>query len=124
MKFLCLGYLDEAAWNALPKADQEAIVAECFAYDDVLRKRGHFAAGEALDRARAATLRHRNGKVVVTDGPFAETKEQLGGLLVLEADDFDHAVELMKRHPGVRLGPFDIRPIDEAFTARANASGP
>jgi hypothetical protein len=62
----------------------------------------------------AKTLRWKGGKVVVTDGPFAETKEQLGGLLVLAADDMDHAVELMSKHPGVRLGgPFEIRPIEE-----------
>ena len=115
MKFLCLGYLDENRWDAMGKGEQDAMMRECFAYDDVLRQDGHFVAGEALQSVRAAkTLRWKGGKVVVTDGPFAETKEQLGGLLVLAADDMDHAVELMSKHPGVRLGgPFEIRPIEE-----------
>ena len=83
----------------------------CFAYDDVLRKNGHFIGGEGLQGARTAmTLRSRGGKVLVTDGPYAETKEQLGGILMLEARDMDHAIELMSKHPGVRGGPFEIRP--------------
>jgi hypothetical protein len=91
------------------------MMQECFAYDDVLRRNGHFVAGEALQSVRSArTLQWKGGKVMVTDGPFAETREQLGGLLVLEAKDMDHAVELMSKHPGVRLGgPFEIRPTEE-----------
>ena len=88
-----------------------AMIDECFAYDDVLRKNGHFAGGEALESAqRAATLRYAKGKVIVTDGPYAETKEQLGGFLILEADDLSHAIRLMSQHPGVKAGPFEIRP--------------
>jgi hypothetical protein len=115
VKFLCLGYLDENRWDSMEKSEQDAMMRECFAYDDVLRKNGHFVAGEALQSVRAAkTVRWKGDKVVVTDGPFAETKEQLGGLLVLAADDMDQAVELMSKHPGVRLGgPFEIRPIEE-----------
>jgi len=91
--------------------ERNAFVDGCFAYDDVLRKNGHFAGGEALQSARnAATLRFRNGKVMVTDGPYAETKEQLGGILILEANDLNHAIQLMSKHPGVRAGPFEIRP--------------
>lgn len=115
MKFLCLGYMDENRWATMSKSEQDATMQECFAYDDVLRKNGHFVGGEALQSVRAAkTLRWEEGKVLVTDGPFAETREQLGGLLMLEAKDMGHAVELMSRHPGVRLGgPFEIRPIEE-----------
>ena len=115
MKFVCLGYLDENRWDAIPKNEQDAMMRECFAYDDLLRKHGHFVAGEALQSARTArTLRWKGGKVLVTDGPFAETREQLGGLLVLEANDMDHALELMSKHPGVRLGgPFEIRAVEE-----------
>ncbi|MGH9883641.1 MAG: YciI family protein, partial [Pyrinomonadaceae bacterium] len=92
---------------------------ECFAYDDVLRKNGHFVGGEALQSARTATtLRYQNGKVLITDGPFAETKEQLGGILVLEAKDMNHAIQLMSQHPGVRLGgPFEIRAAHEVINA-------
>jgi hypothetical protein len=95
---------------------------ECFAYDDVLRKGGHFAGGEALQSAQsAATLRSQGGKVIVTDGPYAETKEQLGGILVLEAKDLKHAIELMSKHPGVKNGPFEIRPVAD-LTAMVRAS--
>lgn len=84
---------------------------DCFTYDDELRAKGHFQQGIALQAPEnAKTLRYRNGKVVVTDGPFTETKEQLGGILVLEARDLDHAVELISKHPGVAFGPWEIRP--------------
>lgn len=111
MKFICLGYLDDKRWEDLPDSDRNAMMDECFTYDDVLRENGHFAGGEALQGAGTAkTLRWRNGKVSVTDGPFAETKEVLGGILILEAESLDQAVELMSRHPGVKAGPFEIRP--------------
>jgi hypothetical protein len=126
MKYVCLGYIDENKWNTLTKGDMEAMIEECFAYDEVLRKGGHFLRGEALQSARnAVTLRWQNGKVSVIDGPYAETKEVLGGILVLEARDLSHAIQLMSKHPGVRLGgPFEIRPLDEEITARANARNP
>ena len=111
MKFVCLGYIEEKKWDDLSEAERNAMMDECFAYDDVLRNNGHFAGGEALESARsAATLRHEKGRVIVTDGPYAETKEQLGGILILEADDLDHAIQLMSKHPGVKAGPFEIRP--------------
>ena len=114
MKFVCLGYYDDRDWDTISESEQNALMEECFAYDDVLRKNGHFIGGEALQLARSArTLRFQNGKVAITDGPYAETKEQLGGILVLEAKDLDHAVQLMSKHPGVRVGPFEIRPADE-----------
>jgi hypothetical protein len=110
MKFVCLGYIDEKWAESVPRSDFEALMDECFTYDDFLRERGHFAGGEALETSlRSATLRWRDGKVVVTDGPYAETKEQIGGILILEAKDMDEAIELMSRHPGVRAGPFEIR---------------
>ncbi|MGC1272590.1 MAG: YciI family protein [Planctomycetaceae bacterium] len=116
MKFICLGYFDESTWERLSEGEQKVLMDECFAYDDVLRKGGHFAGGEALQGARSAvTLRYRNGEVAVIDGPYAETKEVLGGILILEADDRNHAIELMSKHPGVRMGPFEIRPADESI---------
>jgi hypothetical protein len=119
MKFICLGYHDESQWFGLSESQAAAKLDECFAYDDVLRRGGHFAGGEALQSARTAkTLRHSNGKTFVTDGPFAETKEQLGGILILEARDVHHAVELMSKHPAVCFGTcFEIRPADEAINA-------
>ena len=112
MKFICLGYIKENKFETMAEAERNAMVDECFAYDDVLHKNGHFIGGEALQGPRTgATLRCKNGKVSVTDGPFAETKEHLGGILILEAMDLDHAIELMSKHPGVKAGPFEIRPV-------------
>jgi hypothetical protein len=111
VKYICLGYIDQNKWEAISESERNAFVDECFTYDDELRKNGHFAGGEALDSARkAATLRYQNGRVSITDGPFAETKEQLGGILILEARDLNHAIQLMSKHPGVKAGPFEIRP--------------
>ena len=112
MKYICLGYMEETKWVTMSESERNAILDECFAYDDILRKNGHFAGGEALQSARnATTLRWQNGKVSITDGPYAETKEQLGGILVLEAKDLNHAIQLMSNHPGVKFGPFEIRPV-------------
>jgi hypothetical protein len=95
----------------MSESERNAFVDECFSYDDVLRKNGHFAGGEALQGPQnATTLRFQNGNVSVTDGPYAETKEQLGGILILEAKDLNHAIQLMSKHPGVKAGPFEIRP--------------
>lgn len=118
MKFICLGYLDDSKWEALNDREREAIVAECIAYDVELRESGHFAGGEALQGAQTATtVRWKDGKASVTDGPFAAMKEQLGGILILEAADRDEAIRLMTRHPGIRMGGFEVRPADEAFMA-------
>jgi hypothetical protein len=112
MRYYCLGYIEEKKWETMSESERNAMLDECFAYDDVLRKNGHFAGGEALQSARnAITLRWQNGKVSTTDGPYAETKEQLGGILVLEATDLNHAIQLMSKHPGVKAGPFEIRPV-------------
>ena len=80
MKYICLGYIEPNKFETMSESERNAMLDECFTYDDVLRKNGHFASGEALQSANAAmTLRWKNGKVSVTDGPYAETKEQLGG---------------------------------------------
>ena len=122
MKFVCLGYFDDKKWETLSETEQKAFIAECFAYDDVLRKGGHIAGGEALESPRnATTLRFKNGKAIVTDGPYAETKEQVGGILILEARDRKHAIELISKHPGLRNGAFEIRGRDEAMTAAFEA---
>jgi len=116
MKYVCLGYIDESKFEDMPREDGQKLMEQCFDYDDELRRGGHFLGGEALDSARkAVTLRMNNGKVEVTDGPYAETKEVLGGILLLEANDLDHAIALMSKHPGVSMGPFEIRPADEVI---------
>ena len=115
MKYVCLGFFDEEAFAQIPQADAQRMMEECFAYDDELRRGGHFLGGEALDSARnAVTLRMKGGEVEVTDGPYVETKETLGGILLLEARDLNHAITLMSKHPGVKMGPFEIRPANEA----------
>lgn len=116
MKFICLGYYDESKWAEMTPDEQTKLMDSCFAYDAELKRGGHFAGGEALQPAPSAvTLRYRDGKVAVTDGPFAETKEQLGGILILEARDLNHAIQLMEKHPGVKVGPFEIRASDETI---------
>ena len=114
MKYICLGYMDPNKWASMSESEVNAFVDECVAYDDVLRKNGHFVGGEALQPPQnAATLQFEGGKVTMTDGPYAETKEQLGGILILEARDLNHAIQLMSKHPGVKAGPFEIRPAED-----------
>ena len=126
MKFVCLGFIDEAKFAEVSQEEGHKVMEECFAYDDELRRGGHFLGGEALDSARkAVTLRTEDGEVIVTDGPYAETKEMLGGILLLEARDLNHAISLMSKHPGVKMGPFEIRPANEVVNrlfAERNAS--
>jgi hypothetical protein len=112
MKYLCLGYINETKWETMSEAERDAFRDECFAYDDVLRAGGHFVGGEGLQGSNTATsVRLQNGKPSVTDGPFVETKEQLGGVIILEAKDLDQAIELISRHPGISNAGFEIRPI-------------
>ncbi len=124
MKFAFLGYSQEN-WNAMSKVERDAMFEDCFAYDSKLIKGGHFGTeGMALQPSRTAkTLRWQKGKVIVTDGPYAETKEQVGGVAVLEAGDMKQAVELISQHPGLHYGAtFEIRPIDEESLQRQAAS--
>jgi hypothetical protein len=126
MKYVCLGFIDQSKFAEIPQHDALRMMEECFAYDDELRRGGHFLGGEALDAATSAvTLSMKNGEVEVTDGPYAETKEVLGGILLLEARDLQQAISLMSKHPGVKMGPFEIRPANEAvnrlFAERAAA---
>ena len=112
MKYLCLGYMEERKWEDMPEKERNEWMDECFAYDAVLKKNGHFIGGEALESFRcSATLRSRNGKVSITDGPYAETKEQLGGIMIIEAQDLNEAIQLISKHPGIRHGTFEIRQI-------------
>lgn len=118
MRYVCLGYFDETEWSKRAADERDALVAACHAYDEELRKAGHWAGGAALQSAsNAVTLRRGEGRVLVTDGPYSETKEQIGGILYLEARDLNEAIQLMSRHPGVRIGPFEIRAADPSVTA-------
>ena len=119
MKYLCLVYLDEKRLGELPDED-------CVAYDTAIRKSGHCLASEALESVQTATtVRVRNSKVAITDGPFAETKEQLAGFYMLEAKDLNEAIQLASKIPPARVGSIEVRPvrpIRETVAARANAT--
>ena len=111
MKYVCLGYLEPGKFENMSESERNTVLDECFSYNDELRKNGHLVAEEPLQPANTAvTVCWKDGKVAVTDGPYAETKEQLGGIQVLEARDLNHAIQLMSQHPGVKNGPFEIRP--------------
>ena len=115
MKYICLGYYDKDKFEAMPESERNALFDRCFEYDDHLRANGHWVGGEALQPPDTAlTISRKNGKVVTTDGPYAETKEHLGGLLILEARDMNHAVQLIGQHPALTYGnTFEIRPAGD-----------
>jgi hypothetical protein len=113
---MCLAYEEEAALNALSQNEWDALRRETLAYVDSLRASGHLVATHALQSTRtAATVRVRTGKRLVTDGPFAEAKEVIGGFFLIEARDRDEALELASRWPSARLGAIEVRPIEEAL---------
>lgn len=112
MKYLCLIYNSEEALASIPDSDVEAVVAACRSHCDSLRASGHLLASARLDTVdAAATLRFHNGGSVVTDGPFAETKEQLGGFYLIDARDFNEALRIAACIPPARLGGIEVRPI-------------
>ena len=115
MKYLCLVYIDEKKLEALSKSEFDTLVAESLAYDEVLRKNGQYLASQALQSVQAATTIRRagNGKLSMTDGPFAETKEQLGGFILIEAEDLNDAIRVASKIPPGRLGSIEVRPIQE-----------
>jgi hypothetical protein len=113
MKYICLRYLEPGKFENMSQSERITMVDECFSYNDELRKNGHLVAEEPLQPANSAvTVYWKNGMVAMTDGPYAETKEQLGGILVLEARDLNHAIQIISQHPGVKLkcGLIEIRP--------------
>jgi hypothetical protein len=112
MKYLCLIYYDENKLDSLPEAERDALYAEAYAYYDELVSRGYALAGDALQSVEAATtLRSRREKLSITDGPYVETKEQLGGFILIEARDLNEAIRLASRIPPARLGGVEVRPI-------------
>jgi hypothetical protein len=114
MKYLCLVNTDEKLWDALPAAEQERLIGDHFAFAEELRRRGQYLAGEALQPvSTAVTVRVRDGRTVMTDGPFAETKEQIGGFYLIEARDLNEAVALAARIPQPGSGSVEVRPVLE-----------
>lgn len=118
MKYLCLAYYDEKKFDALSPTEMHALVSQCPAHDAALRETGRLSLQASLGPARAGkTIRPRNGKPAVTDGPFAETKELIGGFFIIEAGDADEAVRIASKHPAALLGEhvgwgIEIRPIE------------
>ncbi|MEZ4282263.1 MAG: YciI family protein [Myxococcota bacterium] len=116
MKFLCLAYEEEATLNGLTRPEWDALRHETLAYVEILQKSGHLILTNALQSARmASTVRVRDGGLAVLDGPYAETREQLGGFFLIEARDRQEAIELAARWPSARLGSIEVRPIEEAL---------
>ncbi len=116
MRFLCLAYEEEQKLDSLSRPEWDALRGETLAYVEVLRKSGHLLVTNALQRTRtAATVRVRDGATSVLDGPFAETREQLGGFFLIEARDRDEAIGLASRWPSARLGSIEVRPIEEVL---------
>jgi hypothetical protein len=124
MKYLCIVYVDEEKLNALSKSESDALDAEALAYDEELRKSGHYIVSNALQSVKTATtIRLRKGKAVTTDGPFAETKEQLGGFVLIEARNLDEAIRVASKIPPARLGCIEVRPIKELTQPVAETIG-
>lgn len=114
MKYLCLIYDEESKWAGMSQAEAGAVMGEYFAFTDGIRKSGQFLAGEALQPVHTATtVRVRNGKVSTTDGPFAETKEQLGGFYLIEAKDLNEAIQVATKIPSAKIGSIEVRPVQE-----------
>ena len=118
MKYACLVYYQETDIEQMAPGQWEALNAECIECGEELRASGHMVGGEALHPvATATTLRVRNGKVAITDGPFAETKEQLAGFYLIEARDLNDAIRVAARIPPARLGHIEIRPVRNLLDA-------
>ncbi len=114
MRYLCLGYIEPGRFEAMTDDERHAVLDECFEHNDRLRANGHLVADVPLQpQETAVTLGWKNGKIATTDGPYAETKEQVGGLQILEARDLNHAIQLVSQLPGFKygLGPIEIRPV-------------
>ena len=114
MRYLCLIYDEEKKRGAMSKSESDAFMGEYFAFTEAIRKSGQYLGGEALQPVQTATtVRVRNGKLSITDGPFAETKEQLGGFYLVDARDLNDAVQVASKIPSARLGSVEVRPIME-----------
>ena len=112
MKYLLLVFYDENVRNSLSEPESQALIKEAIEFDNGLRESGHLIAAHPLEGIHyATTLRMRSGKVTFTDGPFAETNEQIGGFLLIEARDLNEAIQIASRVPPARLGGIEVRPI-------------
>jgi hypothetical protein len=114
MKYLCLIYDEEKSYTSMSKAETDAFMGEYFGFTEGIKKSGHYLGGEALKPVHTATtVRIRNGKMSTTDGPFAETKEQLGGFYLIEARDLNDAIQIAAKIPSARIGSVEVRPVED-----------
>ena len=114
MRYLCLIYDEEKKLSTMPKAESDQFMGEYFAFTEGIKQSGHYLGGEALQPVQTATtVKVRNGKVSTTDGPFAETKEQLGGYYLINARDLNDAIQVASKIPSARIGTVEVRPIME-----------
>ena len=114
MKYLCLIYDEEKKTMSMPKSEADAFMGEYFAFTEGVKQSGQYIGGEALQPTQTATtVRVRNGKVQTTDGPFAETKEQIGGFFLIEASGHDEAVQIAAKWPSARIGTIEVRPLED-----------
>ena len=121
MQFMLLIYDNEATWGSMPEEDRNAVMGEYFAYTEELRNAGKYVAGDALQPVSTAkSVRIREGDVSTSDGPFAETKEVLGGYYLVDVDSEDEALEWAKKIPSARFGTIEVRPI-VVFPVQATA---
>jgi hypothetical protein len=112
MQYMCLIYSDESSWQSRSEEEQNKIGTDYFAFTKSIQDSGNMVAGDALQpTSTATTVRVRNGETLVTDGPFAETKEQLGGYYLIEAKDADEALGIAARIPGASHGSVEVRPV-------------
>lgn len=116
MKYVCLAYEEESRLNALTRNEWDSLRNETLSYVEDLKRRGTLISAEPLQSVRnATTVRVRSGKLSVTDGPFAETKETLGGFFLIEVPDLDEAIEIASKWPSARFGSIEVRPIEEGL---------
>jgi hypothetical protein len=124
MQYLCLVYIEEKALDALSDSEMGVLVDASLAYDDVLRKSGHYLESAALQRVETAkTVRARNRKMAITDGPFAETKEQLLGFILIDAKDLNDALQVAAKIPSASMGSIEVRPVLDLEALRTQRVG-
>jgi hypothetical protein len=125
MKYLCLAYEEETTLNAMSRTEWDALRVETLSYLEELRSRGHVISAEALQSARTATtVRVRSGRISLTDGPFAETKEHLGGYFLINARDLNEAIQVASKWPSARFGSIEVRPIEAELREESRYAEP
>ena len=125
MKFLCLAYEEEGKLDALSRSEWDGLRRDTLEYVEKLRKTGYLIHAEPLQHTRTAvSVRARNGALSATDGPFAETKEQLGGFFLIEAKDMDEAIRVASAWPSARIGTIEVRPVEAGLQAEGRYAAP